>query len=203
MSSTWAHVFDLGNVLIFVHEQRFYRKLAAASRAGAPTRQVFLEAFDRADVGRGGDFETICSTLVRRAGLRLTPDEFRLAWCDIFTPNPPMLELVRALPRPRVLLSNTNRLHVEWIDAQFPEVRPLFDHCVFSHEVRLLKPDPAIYHHVESLTGLPPERHLFTDDILENVAAAEACGWRAHQFRDAESYERWRRLVDWDATGAV
>jgi HAD superfamily hydrolase (TIGR01509 family) len=191
MDHTWAHVFDLGNVLIFVHEERFHRKLIAACDPEARAEQAFFAAFDEADVGRGGDFEAIHPALVRTAGLRLTADEFQLAWNDIFTRNPPMLEVLRATPRPRVLLSNTNAPHVAWIAQQFPEVLPLFDQCVFSHEVGLAKPDPAIYRRVESLTGLPPERHLFTDDIAENVEAARACGWRAHRFREAAGYRKW------------
>jgi HAD superfamily hydrolase (TIGR01509 family) len=191
MDTTWAHVFDLGNVLIFVHEERFYRKLIAACDPEAPAQQAFFAAFDEADVGRGGDFEAIHPTLVRTAGLRLTADEFRLAWNDIFTRNPPMLEVLGATRRPRVLLSNTNAPHVAWIAQQFPEVLPLFDHCVFSCQVGLAKPDPAIYRHVESLTGLPPARHLFIDDMAANVEGARACGWRAHRFAGAAGYRRW------------
>ncbi len=201
MSDTWAYVLDLGNVLIFVHDERFYEKLAAACDLEAPAKRLFLEAFDRAGVGRGGDFESLHPVLVREAKLRLTPDEFRLAWNDIFTRNPPMLDLVRALPRPRVLLSNTSRPHVEWINQQFPEVLPLFDSLVLSNEVGLLKPDPAIFRHVETLTGLPPARHLFADDILENVAGARACGWCAHQFRDPGGYRRWVEEVTARADG--
>ncbi len=191
MNSTWAHVFDLGNVLIFVHEERFYRKLEAACDRGSPVREAFFAAFDEADVGRGGDFEAIHPALVREAGLQLTADEFRLAWNDIFTRNPPMLELLHAIPRPRVLLSNTCAPHVAWIKERFPEVLPRFDHCVLSNEVGLLKPEAAIYRHVESLTGLPPERHLFTDDLAQNVEGARACGWQGHQFREVEGYRRW------------
>lgn len=54
-----------------------------------------------------------------------------------------------------------------------------------SAEVRLLKPDPAIYRHHETAFDLEPEAILFTDDSPANVAGAKAAGWNAVLFRDA------------------
>jgi 2-haloacid dehalogenase len=53
-----------------------------------------------------------------------------------------------------------------------------------SGDVRVIKPDPAIYHlHVETF-GLTPSKTLFIDDSLPNVLAAHSCGWHAVQFVD-------------------
>ena len=108
---------------------------------------------------------------------------FRLAYDDIFTANPPMVEFVRTLPRPWVLLSNTCETHVAWIRDRFPDVFPLFDQCVLSNEVGLLKPDLAIYRHVEGLTGRAPEAHLFFDDRADNVQAAQEAGLARRHLR--------------------
>lgn len=53
-----------------------------------------------------------------------------------------------------------------------------FAHMVFSAEVGLMKPDPAIYAHADSLWGAGPA--VFFDDKPENVDAARAHGWDAH-----------------------
>ena len=58
-----------------------------------------------------------------------------------------------------------------------------------SGEVKLIKPDPAIYQlHADSF-GLRPEKTLFIDDSLPNVLAAHSCGWHAVQFVDAPTLE--------------
>jgi HAD superfamily hydrolase (TIGR01509 family) len=190
MSAPSVLVFDLGNVLVFHHEQNFFAKLAAACRPGAPSEQLFSAAAEREDVGRGGDFARVYAALVAEAGLTMDFPAFRLAYDDIFTANPPMVEFVHTLPRPRVLLSNTCETHVAWIRDRFPDVLPLFDQCVLSNEVGLLKPDLAIYRHVESVTGRAPEAHLFFDDRADNVQAAQAAGWQGVIFEGVEQCRR-------------
>ena len=183
-------VFDLGNVLVFVDEDLFLRRLKERCRSEADVRSIFGKHYEELRVDRGGDFEALHPVLVAEAGLTMTPAELRLAWNDIFTLNPPMLEVVRDSPRPRVMLSNTNQPHIEWLRERTPEVFSHFDRCVFSHEVAARKPEAAIYRHVESLTGLVSERHLLIDDILGNIQGARAAGWRGIQFRGVEDCRR-------------
>lgn len=52
-----------------------------------------------------------------------------------------------------------------------------------SHLVGAVKPDDAIYAHVERVTGVAPGSIVFFDDLEANVAAAARRGWRAHQVR--------------------
>lgn len=54
------------------------------------------------------------------------------------------------------------------------------DALVFSAEVRLAKPDPAIYARADAVYGTRPEDVVFFDDRADNVAAARAHGWDAH-----------------------
>ena len=172
-------VFDLGNVLVFHFQARFFARVSAACRPEAPVVDLLREALRREQVGRGGDFEKIYPVLRDQADLRLSREEFLEAWNDIFEPNPPMVDYVRRLPHPRVLLSNTNEPHVTWIQAHFPDVFPLFDLHVLSNEVGLEKPEAAIYHYVEEKTGAAPESLIFVDDVETNVEAAPRRGGRA------------------------
>ena len=56
-----------------------------------------------------------------------------------------------------------------------------------SGEVALIKPDPKIYaHHAESF-GLQPSATLFIDDSPANVEGAQAAGWNAVRFQNAET----------------
>lgn len=179
-------VFDLGNVLLFVKEALFFERVRPRCRPGCRLEETFREYYDRARIDRGGDFDALHEELVRELELSMDCDELREAWNDIFAPNPPMLEVVRESPRPRYLLSNTNAPHVQWIRERYPDIFTLFDGCVLSNEVRVRKPEAAIYRHVESLSGEPAERHVFIDDVPEFVAGARAVGWQAIHFQGAE-----------------
>lgn len=55
-----------------------------------------------------------------------------------------------------------------------------------SADVRLLKPDRAIYEHHTRSFGLQPEATLFFDDSPANVEGARNAGWRSELFTDAE-----------------
>ncbi len=53
-----------------------------------------------------------------------------------------------------------------------------------SGEVRLIKPDPAIYVLHQQTFDLEPAATLFIDDVAANVAAARAAGWQAVHYVD-------------------
>lgn len=61
-----------------------------------------------------------------------------------------------------------------------------FRDIVVSGEVKLLKPDPAIYYLALDRFGLKPADALFVDDRAINVEGALAVGMAAHLFTDAE-----------------
>jgi putative hydrolase of the HAD superfamily len=54
----------------------------------------------------------------------------------------------------------------------------------------LRKPDPKIYKRTLGILGKAPDRSLFIDDRLENVAAAQAVGMRAIRFTGADALRR-------------
>lgn len=55
----------------------------------------------------------------------------------------------------------------------------LVDHLVYSHEVGLAKPDPAIFELTADRVGAAPDEIVFLDDREEHVSAAKALGWHA------------------------
>ena len=61
-----------------------------------------------------------------------------------------------------------------------------FDAIVISGEVRLLKPDPAIFHLLLEKIGQPPQECVFIDDLAANVNAARHLGMTAIQFHSPE-----------------
>ena len=53
------------------------------------------------------------------------------------------------------------------------------DDIVYSHEVGLAKPDPAVYALTAARLGVDGREIAFLDDVAANVAAARAAGWHA------------------------
>jgi len=60
-----------------------------------------------------------------------------------------------------------------------------FREIVLSHEVRSVKPEPAIYQLAARRAGVPPEKIFFCDDIPAHVEAAQLAGWQAEVFTSA------------------
>jgi putative hydrolase of the HAD superfamily len=54
----------------------------------------------------------------------------------------------------------------------------LVDEIVYSHEVGITKPDPAIYRLTQERLGVAPEEIVFIDNHAPHVAAAVAWGWQ-------------------------
>jgi len=78
-------------------------------------------------------------------------------------------------------LSNTNPLHWRVMHEPGPCRLPVdrLDHHYTSFDIGVMKPDEAIYAHVEKDSGVAPSDILFFDDVETNIHAARQRGWRA------------------------
>jgi FMN phosphatase YigB (HAD superfamily) len=65
------------------------------------------------------------------------------------------------------------------------------DVVVYSHEVGLAKPDPAIFALTTERLGVAPGEVAFLDDSEANVAAATAHGWHALRHTDTAASLGW------------
>jgi putative hydrolase of the HAD superfamily len=63
---------------------------------------------------------------------------------------------------------------------------PRFDVLVWSYQLRMAKPDPAIYLHTLRELTVEPDEALFLDDRQGNIDAAKALGMRAILFSTVE-----------------
>lgn len=79
------------------------------------------------------------------------------------------------------LLSNTNDLHIKWVQHNwgqelYEEFKNCFEQFYLSHEIHFRKPDLSIYEFVLLENNLKAAETLFVDDLKENTAAAAAIG---------------------------
>ena len=65
-----------------------------------------------------------------------------------------------------------------------------FEHCTWSHTLKLAKPEVAIYQHAAEGLRTAPERILFVDDKMENIEAAQRAGMQAVQYTGHETFVR-------------
>ncbi len=106
--------------------------------------------------------------------------------------NTPMVEWAGRLQRAGVrtgILSNIGDDIARGIVARHPWLAG-FDHCSWSHAMRLAKPDPAIYIKTAQALRLAPSKILFIDDREENIAAAAAIAMPTLHYTTHASFER-------------
>lgn len=75
--------------------------------------------------------------------------------------------------------------------VRFAEWAPLIDRVFISSELRLSKPDPAIFPAVTEQLGIAPEEIAFIDDRVDSVEAAAAFGWQSHLWVDDADSLAW------------
>jgi putative hydrolase of the HAD superfamily len=100
------------------------------------------------------------------------------------TQNPAMLAWQEQLKQRGLLtaiLSNMGDNVLANIEREFAWIHR-FDVLVWSFQLHMAKPDPAIYLHTLKELGVEPAEMLFLDDKIENIEAARALGIQAILF---------------------
>jgi putative hydrolase of the HAD superfamily len=180
-------LFDFGNVLAFFDHGRALRQLARFTDVDPVEFGLILYGSPIEDAYERGAIPT--AEYVREALLKgrltCTPDEFLTCYCDIFWPNPEVIDLVpRLKPRYRlVLASNTNDAHFGRFSRDYAAALAHFDHLGTSHRAGARKPEPAFFAHVQRSARAEPAECLFVDDLPVNVEAARRFGWEGIVYR--------------------
>ena len=188
-----AVIFDLGGVLIDWNPRHLYRKLIAEE----PEMERFLaevctrDWHERQDAG--GSAAAATEALVaahpgHEAMIRAWYGRFG----EMMHPMPDTVAILDELHGAGApLFAITN-----WPADTFPP--PIerfgfvdrFRDIVVSGQVKLMKPDPAIFTLALDRFGLQPAESVFIDDNPSNVAAARDLGIHGLHFRDAAALRR-------------
>lgn len=79
-----------------------------------------------------------------------------------------------------ILLSNTNELHINWVQEHIPfynDFKNCFDAFYLSHEIHLRKPNADIFEFVLNENNIDSENSLFIDDNKDNTLTAKKLGF--------------------------
>lgn len=190
MTIDWV-VFDLGDVVLAGTASYGPLGRRLAERLGVSAERLIEPYFAlRHEYDSGCDPAHFWITVAERAGAASPPqniDELVAMDNDGWNqPRPDTLDLIGDLHAAGVGLavcSNAPSSMGRLVETQ-PWAKP-FQHFVFSGDLGICKPDPAIYAAVDNATGAQPERTVFLDDKYPNVEGAQAAGWKAFTFTHA------------------
>jgi putative hydrolase of the HAD superfamily len=189
-----ALIFDLGKVLVPFDFQRAYDRLQPL--CGYPIAEIRRRTGSTGLVPLLESGEISSRDFVSQLGTALEVSfdfaQFRDIWNCIFLPETLLSDsFLAGLKKryPLVLLSNTNEMHFESLERNYPILRH-FEKRALSHEVGAAKPNPRIYQRAVALAGCEVHECFFTDDIAEYVEAARNLGLDAVQFQSAEQLQQ-------------
>lgn len=174
-------IFDFGDIFINLDKEATYKALA--EQGVTEITEGMMHVYHQYEMG----------LMTTEAFVTFFHEQFQIdraklieAWNAILLDFPQhrltfLKELVDSKKYRIFLLSNTNDLHISWIQqdwgkALYAEFKACFEQFYLSHEIHLRKPDAAIYEFVLQENELIAEETLFIDDTKENTDAAKVLG---------------------------
>ncbi|GAA3505063.1 hypothetical protein GCM10019016_121760 [Streptomyces prasinosporus] len=130
----------------------------------------------------------MAAELARDAGVEADLSGFGERWFRGRRTNDAWLRFLRGLHDGGLFVGMLSNMPPAW-DRQWRRmVQPdgLFDALVLSFEVGSRKPERRIFEIAAEAAGVPAESCVLIDDSAANCAGAEAAGWQAVHFTDAE-----------------
>jgi len=175
-------VFDFGDVFINLDKQATLSELYTIG-----VREISEEMFEVTKLYEVGGLSTPeFITKFMDMFPAIKEDDFINAWNAILKDFPlHRLEFLKSLAKSKkyrlFLLSNTNDLHISWVQENwghelFAEFKNCFEQFYLSHELHLRKPNADIYEFVLNENNLKPEETFFIDDTEENTRTAKKLG---------------------------
>ena len=183
-------VFDLGGVLIDWNPRYLYRKLFGPDEAAMERflAEVCTPEWNaRSDAGRPiaeGVAELVAAHPEQAELISAYQHRWREMLGGAFEGTVAILAELRRAGLRTYALSN-------WSAETFGVTRPLYpfleemEGILISGEVKVGKPDPAIFREFLSRFNLAPENTVYIDDWDRNVATATSLGMTAVRFVDA------------------
>ena len=184
-------IFDLGGVIIGLDTQKTVDALAKLTGISDAEAQLIFrsaEEFKEYEIGKLTDEEF--RNFIRSFSKEPLKDkEVDHAWNAMILDIPEHhFELLTHLSQThRVhLLSNTNNIHLRYVESKLHEsgkdsFKSYFYHQFYSHKMGMRKPNRDIYEAVLLQGDMKAHTTLFLDDNLDNVNAAKKLGINVYQ----------------------
>ena len=192
-----AVVFDIGNVLLEWHPERFFDRAIGPERRKAMFSEVDLYGMNDA-IDLGAHFsETVYAVAETHPAWRKEIRMWHDRWIEMASPGiPQSARLMRALQAkgvPVFSLTNFGIQSFDYAATHYPFMRE-FDRQYISGHLQTAKPESKIYEVLEEDSGIAPEALIFADDRQENINMAASRGWQVHLFEGPQGWAD--RLVE-------
>ena len=183
-------LFDFGNVIIDIDIPGATRQIGAL-RSKKVTEDEFrkevVELVLKYEVGSIST-DIFINGILRHSRPDVQALDVITAWNSMLIGIPEYrlaaLEMIRQ-EYSLYMLSNTNALHIEWVDNHLEQMHGISDleqdhfHDVYySHRIGKRKPDREAFQYVIDNSFINPEKTLFIDDTEENIESARAMGFQ-------------------------
>ena len=200
-----AVCFDLGKVLLDFDKEAAILRLAEKSPLSPEEMGRLIQTDKQALVYETGGITTAryISHLKKLLKYKGTAKELQACYSEIFTPLSDHIALAAMLAPhyPLAIISNTNDAHIAHAEATY-SFFSLFPVRIYSHQVRAMKPDRAIYDAaLAALGGIDPLETLFIDDLEPNILGAVKLGWQTIHLRPGVNLGE--ALASYDLKGLV
>ncbi|MBQ8684446.1 MAG: HAD family phosphatase [Clostridia bacterium] len=180
-------VFDYGQVMIHFKPAYMVGRYVSDPADARLLEEVIFDRLYWDDLDKNAiSDEAVMAACRQRLPQRLweVADTIYYNWIYNIPPVEGMEELVVYLRQQYgvglYLLSNISTYFADHAE-EMPSVG-VFDRCVLSGPLGIVKPDRAIFAHLCDTCGLIPEETLFIDDSPLNLAGAKAYGIHGYQF---------------------
>ena len=174
-------IFDFGDIFINLDKQGTYKAMAALGVT--EISEDMIQVYHQYEKGLISTEEFID---FYEQKVHLKREDLVNAWNAVLLDFPKrrldfITELAASKKYRLFLLSNTNNLHIKWIQnslgtAFYNKFKNAFEQFYLSHEIHFRKPDLEIYEFVLEQNNLNPKETLFVDDLKENTDAAHKLG---------------------------
>ncbi|TVZ55200.1 putative hydrolase of the HAD superfamily [Lutibacter sp. Hel_I_33_5] len=174
-------IFDFGDIFINLDKQAPLKELAKLGVPGISDQM--MEVCNQYEQGLLSTAEFVDFFNME---FKVSKSNLINAWNSILRDLPKhRLDFIKELSNNKkyrlFLLSNTNDLHISWIQNNwgkelYNEFKKCFEQFYLSHEINMRKPNADIFHFVLKENNLKIEETIFIDDTKENTDTAKALG---------------------------
>jgi len=177
-------IFDVGGV------QYFYNHMKAAkameNEIGVPAKRIFKILSEKAvndsftaKAELGPPEKEYWKQFSKELNIGpVDPVMMSKLWNKIFTPNKPLLKLIKKLSKNYKIgiLSNMSQGHKKWLISKGIEIPFKKTNVIWSCDINIRKPNPKIYTITLKRLKSKPEETVFVDDFLRNIKVAKKVG---------------------------
>ncbi|MFC5679702.1 HAD family hydrolase [Streptococcus downii] len=182
-------ILDMGNVLLEWNKDKILQGVSDTKKDYLILDKTIFQSglWERLDLGTMTRQELVLK-VVSMIGSTYQKKIEEVIWnwpsyIDIYTEVLPVLSELKKKGHRIFVLSNTSKVFYDLLDEQLSPLKELLDGFVLSCDIKVIKPDLAMFKEILDKYQLNPTNCVFLDDIEDNTIAAKKLGIRAYQIK--------------------